>query len=362
MTMRRVVRTRQPQQSVGIDWSNPLARDLLAAFLPVGASMRDAVTGLSTVPTSASRSVATQAGMALTNDLASNSGQVPFDARLAPASAITILFYGRTLTSGTYNAATEVSVNGWGAYGTGPNVYLRVGSAWADINTGGAAGDIACWGFTFDGSTFRAVRNGRIVGSQAISGTITHSNAGIMFGGTPQNPSLNGNSACARLLIFGRALSADELRRDYANPWQLFQPIRQPIFVSISAGGGGEGGDIYRPGSDISVAGWAATPGGTLASCIDETAASDADFITSPNLTTPAVMGLSAPMPAGSYTVRVRAARTAGQGQVRVRFLDTGNVDQGGTAWQALTSDPTTYELPVTTTGSADRFRIEVQP
>jgi hypothetical protein len=118
---------------------------------------------------------------------------------------------------------------------------------------------------------------------------------------------------------------------------------------------------IYRPGSDISAGGWTATPGGTLASCIDETAADDADFITSPDLATPAVLGLSAPLPAGTYTVRVRAARTATQGQVRVRFLNASNVDQGGTAWQALTGSPTTYELPATTTGSADRFRIEVQ-
>jgi len=45
-----------------------------------------------------------------------------------------------------------------------------------------------------------------------------------------------------------------------------------------------------------------------------------------------------------------------------VRFLNTSNVDVGGTAWQAVTGTLTTYNLSATTTGTADRFRIEVQP
>lgn len=124
----------------------------------------------------------------------------------------------------------------------------------------------------------------------------------------------------------------------------------------------GSGGvTIYRPNSDIVVNSWVATPSGTLASCIDESVADDADFITSPDLTQPATLGLSASMAAGTYTVRVRAAYVGAMGQVRIRFLDSSNVDVGGSGWQTLTGTASTYSLSATLTGTADRFRIEVQ-
>ena len=350
----------QPQEWAEVDWGNPLARDLRAAFLPFGASMRDVVADLATAPTSASRSVATQAGMALTNDLTSNSGQVPYSARLAPTNAITVLFYGRTLTSGTYNVATEVSVNGWGAYGTGPNVYLRVGSAWADINVGGAAGDIACWGFTFDGSTFRAVRNGRVVGSQAISGTITHPNAGIMFGGTPQNPSLNGNSACSRLLVYGRALSADELAADYANVWQLFQR-REWVPMAAGSGGGVTGASSGTLELSGSAAGSALVSGasagtlaisGTAAAAVRVTGASSgtlsltgtatgtvgATGVTGQSSQTLSLTGTStATVRVSAQSAQTLALSGAAAGSVRVTGASAGTLSLTGTATATTT-------------------------
>jgi hypothetical protein len=129
-----------------------------------------------------------------------------------------------------------------------------------------------------------------------------------------------------------------------------------------SASAEATGPTYHRPSSDISAGGWTATPGGSLASCIDEAAADDADYITSPDTSTPAVLALSPAMTAGDRTIRVRAARTGSTGQLRVRLLDGSNVDVGGTAWQALTAIPTTYTLAATLTATADRYRIEVQP
>jgi hypothetical protein len=118
----------------------------------------------------------------------------------------------------------------------------------------------------------------------------------------------------------------------------------------------------HRPSADIAAGGWTATPGGSLASCIDEAAADDADYITSPDLAAPTIMTLSPALPSGTRTVRVRASRTGSAGQLRVRLLDGSNVDVGGTAWQALAATPTTYTLSATTSATATRARIEVQP
>ena len=134
------------------------------------------------------------------------------------------------------------------------------------------------------------------------------------------------------------------------------QAIAQAV-ADLSAGPA-----IYRPSADVSAGGWTATPGGTLASCVDEASADDGDYITSPNASSPAVLSMTPAMPAGNQTIRVRAARTGSTGQLRVRLLDGSNVDVGGTDWQALTTTPTTYSLAATTTALANRYRIEVQP
>lgn len=117
----------------------------------------------------------------------------------------------------------------------------------------------------------------------------------------------------------------------------------------------------YRPSGDISTGGWTATPGGTLASCIDETVANDTDFITSPNLTTPTVLSLSSALPAGNWDISVRAKYVLTNGQIRIRMLNSSSVDVGGSDWQVLSATATTYTLSATTTSAADRFRIEVQ-
>jgi hypothetical protein len=97
---------------------------------------------------------------------------------------------------------------------------------------------------------------------------------------------------------------------------------------------------------------------------LDEAIVDDADYAISPllNSPTPATMGLSASVPAGTYTVRVRGLRTEDVGQLRIHLLDGSNVSQGSSSWQALTGSYATYSLTVTTTGTATRIQIEVAP
>ena len=129
----------------------------------------------------------------------------------------------------------------------------------------------------------------------------------------------------------------------------------------VSAGGGVT---IYRPAGGATLGDWTSTEA-TLWQALDETVASDTDYITSPGLiataqATPAIT-LSEAVPAGSYTVRVRSDRTQTSGQIRVVFYNASEVEQGATAWQAVTGAFVTYELSATLSGTADRFRIEAK-
>jgi hypothetical protein len=121
--------------------------------------------------------------------------------------------------------------------------------------------------------------------------------------------------------------------------------------------------NVYRPGSDIAVAGWTAVPAGPLFAALDEVAPTDTDYVRSPVLGTgaPAVLSLGNTLPAGAWRLRLRARRTETSGQARLVLLNAANVAQGASPWQPLAPTFTTHELLVTTTGPADRFQLEVQ-
>jgi hypothetical protein len=120
---------------------------------------------------------------------------------------------------------------------------------------------------------------------------------------------------------------------------------------------------VYRPASDLLVAGWSAVPGPELYATLDEAVANDADYVSSPALGggSPATLGFNAPLPAGMYTLRIRARSVGSTGQARVQLLDASNTAQGSSAWQALTASFATYELSITTTGTSARLQLEVQ-
>ena len=122
---------------------------------------------------------------------------------------------------------------------------------------------------------------------------------------------------------------------------------------------------IARPSSDITVTGWSGSPDNTaLYTNIDETTASETDYIMSPSVSDspgPAIFGIFPTLVSGSYTLKVRARRTGSVGQVRALLLDSSGTTVGTSSWQSLTTSATTYDLAVITTGTAARLRFEVQ-
>lgn len=120
---------------------------------------------------------------------------------------------------------------------------------------------------------------------------------------------------------------------------------------------------VIRPSSDVTTTGWVASSGIIMFDMIDETSASDADYITSPALSTgsPIIMGLTSSLVAGTYTIRIRVTKSRDIGEFRVSLLNDANTQQGVSGWQVITNSYVTYELIITTTGTATRVRIEVQ-
>lgn len=157
--------------------------------------------------------------------------------------------------------------------------------------------------------------------------------------------------------VWDRALADGELSALTQNPWQLFRPVQNNLNIfSVS---------IARPNSDVTVTGWTGSPDNTnLYTNIDETTASDTDYILSPSVSDspgPAIFGITPSLSAGSYTVKVRARRTGSVGQVRALLVDSSGTTVGTSSWQSLTTTATTYDLAITTTGTAARLRFEVQ-
>lgn len=117
------------------------------------------------------------------------------------------------------------------------------------------------------------------------------------------------------------------------------------------------------PTTDVTTTGWVASTGADFFALVDESSSSDTDYFTSPTLGTggPITLGLSNSLAAGTYQVRIRGRYDVTSGQLRVLLLNDSNTVQGTSNWQVLSNTNTSYNLAITTTGTATRIRIEVQ-
>lgn len=148
------------------------------------------------------------------------------------------------------------------------------------------------------------------------------------------------------VLVFDRMLSAAEHKSLTENPWQVFAPETIPLFWS------GVTAQFARPTSDASPGTWTASTGSDLYAMIDETVASDADYISTVNASTceVALSTLSDPASSSGHIVRYRLSAEAGGVIVRLR--------QGTTTIASWTHSPapaslTTYAQTLTG-GEAD--------
>lgn len=227
---------------------------------------------------------------------------------------------------------------------SGPQIPLHEQKFVASRIVGGASGTYSVW---WDGE-------------QKYSGTHTSSIGAlpVFYVGARVDPAFRTPRAFQAYWFWNRDLSDAELATLTQNPWQLFSPatsVKQSIFIVI-----------FRPSSDVTVTGWTGSPDNVnLYANIDEPSASDTDYVLSPSVSSspgPAIFGLSpSSLAAGNYTVNLRARRTGAAGQVRALLVDGSGTTVGTSSWQTLTTTYTTYNLEITTTGTAARLRFEVQ-
>lgn len=349
----RAAPTRQPAGFAQIDWSNPIAKGLRWWTGAPQQSLRAAV------PTSAGQAFAPSASVVTGPSIA-----------VGGLSDVTMLSFGvlnGTANAGNYQAGIRIGATLARLEAFTGNTQVSAVVSYSDFTATTIAA--TAHGVSVTGGVMalglRHIRgatngmglfvNGRLLASntaqnKTLVNTATNIEAHWAQAGTNQDYLTSFNA------IWDRALSDQEIASLSTNPWQLFQaPNRRGWVFGVSAV------SVYRPGSDVTVNGWTATPGGSLASCIDDATLDRSDFITSPNLTNPTTMAWATALPAGSYTVNIDADRTGASGQVRVVCLDSGGVSVGSTSWQALTATATTYTLGVTTSATSTQFRIEVQ-
>ena len=117
------------------------------------------------------------------------------------------------------------------------------------------------------------------------------------------------------MFIWNRALNASEVEAISKNPWQLFAPETIPLFFSTVTA------QYARPTSDVSAGTWTASSGSDLFAMLDETAASDADYIVTTGTSTceVALGTLTDPSSSAGHIVRYRISATSGGIIVRLR-------------------------------------------
>lgn len=360
-------RVSQPQSVVAIDWSNPVTKGLLAVNLP----NYEVISKTS----SASRFTSTRVqplngSTTLAQSITGNTAGGLFLPSIV-LSARTDLFivscslrktYGSWLRSAILSTSADSfpgeysdSEVGWIIHGNGWNSSFKIFDGTSPVSLVGNGNHVVV-------ATWNKNKNsgyGKIwVDSKAATRT----------GGTPSTEDCNrlnssadtnfgisqNEGGIALYLQWDRDLTDDEVQSISMNPWQIFNPNTFLLNTAPSAV------SVFRPGSDVAVSGWSAVPSGALYATMNETVADDNNYARSPDLVTPATMGLDYPMPIGSYNIDVRF-KSANAGQVRINLLDAGGSSVGISSWQSSTTSFATYSLSVTTTGIATQFRIEVQ-
>ena len=358
--------TRQPQGAVEIDWSNPLTRGLQCALSPYFEHVknrRPTYSGTMAYGTSA-----------FGRSLKGNNAGLAFVPVSGVSDPMTMLYAGSINRTANPNlvaglgssTGSQVLAFQFSTTQIGNKTILRQTSGDTNrffnnnLNTVSAAKVALCAVAT--GASLDVYWNGTL-DNGSISIQSTGDNSAFdraCLGGIRRTGNTNADTGTdgALFCYWNRALTASEIASISANPWQIFKPVTRTIGAVIS------GVTISRPSSDITTTGWTASSGAVLYDMIDESVASDVDYIISPSLSGspgPAVFGLSSTLDAGTYNVRTRARRTGTTGQIRALLLDASGTTVGTGSWQALTQTPITYELSVTTSGTAARVRIEVQ-
>lgn len=295
--------TSQPQQPVGIDWSNPITRGLVGWFTPFdkcansGSAIRTAKSygvcangqgsyGFSK-PLNAPVTLSRYSIFALTSGTVASAERSSFGAGKSTASPI--------LHVGHHSATSQIKMRVWCRSDAGSNPSDAFTSA--DVFDGKPH----FAGLTYDGSMIRSYVDGNPDTTNAFAGasfSFTHMALGATY--RSGNVSVMSQHDVALGLLFDRQLTESEIRSISQNPWQIFQPIPRRIFVPVAAAtGDGTGtGSLYA----VTLSFPTGTATGTGASNGTGTGALAASSLSSPSATATGSALATGSLPAVSTT------------------------------------------------------------
>ena len=240
--IRRIPRTRQPQERVGIDWSNPLTAGLRLAVN--GATPHTELTDGRPLTGNVTR-VVSPAGVGF-------AGQLEGIARFGGASRTWMVWAQIPVESGGAawliaelrpawpwtRQSLKLNATHAGAFVGGRFAYGRIGDAGHEGGLeaiGANQGQLAWWEATVvDGAprTLEMLRDGALLGTadlgvhNAHAGPLLAVGTGAAVGG-----------ALYLALGWARILTAAERAQVRANPWQLFTPIERRVYLLPAASG-----------------------------------------------------------------------------------------------------------------------------
>ena len=234
-------RTTQPQTPVGIDWSNPMTRGLIGAYLPCGSyanlvGIGGTLTPLTTPPAT----IISPIGSAFAHLSGSSALYAPVYGTpfTTSTNGYSIFWAGQVISAsvvGPYNSlilgicygnADTPPYISYGLESNNTGIYAGAGS------NGGITSPISrVQGATYTiGASFDTAGNvmtynkGILVESINYGAIPFSTSATLAFGGYIGDSSRSPNVNSALGLVFNRVLTAVEHTMIAANPWQLFSP------------------------------------------------------------------------------------------------------------------------------------------
>lgn len=121
-------------------------------------------------------------------------------------------------------------------------------------------------------------------------------------------------------------------------------------------------GAKHHPNGDIGQPQWVSPSGWKRWEALDESAASDSDYVFADVGSQPYVAEIG-PLAAGTYTTRVRASVASGNGTLTIRLLDASLAVLATSSPQTVTTTPTTFTPDLTfASGTAYYISAEIAP
>lgn len=389
-------RNSQVTLSPEINWSNPITKGLLGAFLPT--SNYNIVDKVNLIDAGISRAYNSSGIVISSNSYLypapanSSSPEAKFDSVVMSAVLVTRQTgtlnadYSFFRSNGSSNATWGIGLHS----GTLNGPYVAIADYSNNIDTGISGWTLSPHNIliTGDGSNLKVWVDGGYMGGASYGAPVTQYNPAAnrqVFFGVLSPTWVNGNNRPALGLYWNRALSQEESRAISRNPWVVFKPVitnthiftNLPVAISSitlvgtsSDTANNSSVDVITTGvycnSDVLTTGWQGVPNNTNKySNIDEVTASSSDFVMSPNIydagNGPLIYGLNNTLASGTWEIDAEVKYFSAASDVKFTLLDSSNNPVGDSGWIPVSNTYVTYTPNITTTGTASRLQIEVR-